>query len=300
MKVLSLAIVAGIVLGGADLRVPPRLYAGGPTRNAVDVYAAFANNPKPVGEIVTGLDAPAGIAVDAAGNVYVCNNAGQSAQGKSAFWTVTVYKRGQTAPFRTYTAGVWNPVDVAVAPDGTAYIANYSSVVTVYPPTGLLPSRSLAAPSGYAPVGIALDARGDVFVSYVRQNGGGVVYEYLPHQTTGSNLGIVFAGDPHGLAVDQNGNLVVAVSTAPNPGSLIEVFAPGSKQPKLTMTGPFQPFMLALSRDGRRLFVADFGSGNDDGGVFEYSYPSGALLAKDVQGAAASAYGVAIDPVAAP
>jgi sugar lactone lactonase YvrE len=284
----------------AGARVPARLYAGGPIRNAVDVYPAFANNPNPVGEIVTGLSAPTGVAVDTAGNVYVCNNAGKYAQGKSTVWTVTVYKRGQTAPFRTYSDGVWSPVDVAVAPDGTAYIANYSSAVTVYPPNGVHPSRTLVAPSGKAPVGIALDAAGDVFVSYVNLGSGGVVYEYAPGQNTGSNLGIVFAGDPHGLAVDREGNLVVAVSKAPSSGSLIEVFAPGSAILKMTMSGPFQPFMLAFSRNGRRLFAADFGSGNNDGGVFEYSYPSGTFVARYTKGAGASAYGVAIDPAAAP
>lgn len=300
-SVAEKSALRGLVPGdGAGAPVPARLYAGGPIKNAVDVYPAFANNPNPVGEIVTGLSAPTGVAVDAAGNVYVCNNAGKYTQDKNNVWTVTVYKRGQTAPFRTYSEGVWSPVDVAVAPDGTAYIANYSSAVTVYPPNSVHPSRTLVAPSGKAPVGIALDAAGDVFVSYVNPSSGGVVYEYAPGQDTGSNLGIVFAGDPHGLAVDRAGNLVVAVSNAPGPGSLIEVFAPGSTQLKMTMTGPFQPFMLAFSRNGRRLFAADFGSGNDDGGVFEYSYPSGTLIAKYTKGAGASAYGVAIDPVAAP
>lgn len=285
---------------GAGARVPARLLAGGPIKNAVDMYREFVNNPRPVGEIVTGLSAPTGMAVDTGGNVYVCNNAGKSGRDKNNVWTVTVYKRGQTAPFRTYSDGVRSPVDVAVAPDGTAYIANFSSAVTVYPPNSIHPSRTLVAPSGEAPVGIALDALGDAFVSYVNQSGGGAVYEYAPGQSTGSNIGIVFAGEPHGLAVDNAGNLVVAVSKAPSPGSLIEVFAPGGKQPKMTLTGPFQPFMLAFSQHGRRLFAADFGSGNNDGGVFEYSYPSGALIAKDTKGAAASAYGVAVDPVAAP
>jgi sugar lactone lactonase YvrE len=285
---------------GARAPVPARLYAGGPIKNAVDVYPAFANNPNPIGEIVTGLSAPTGVAVDTAGNVYVCNNAGKYFKDKNNVWTVTVYKRGQTAPFRTYSDGVWSPVDVVVAPDGTAYIANYGSAVTVYPPNSVHRSRTLVGPSGKAPVGIALDAAGDVFVSYVNPSSGGVVYKYAPGQDTGSNLGIVFAGDPHGLAVDRAGNLVVAVSYAPGPGSLIEVFAPGSTQLKMTMTGPFQPFMLAFSRNGRRLFAADFGSGNDDGGVFEFSYPWGTLIAKYTKGAGASGYGVAIDPVAAP
>lgn len=277
------------------------LYAGGPNANAVDVYPEFAKNPNPVGTIVTGLNAPTGIAVDASGNLYVCNNrAGLGAAGKTLFWTVTVYKRGQSTPFRIYSREVWDPVDVTVAGDGTVYIANISSAVTVYPPGSTDPSQQLQGPSGYAPLGLATDAAGNVFVSYVGQSSGGVVYEYSPGSTSGKSLGLNLSGTPHGLAIDRQGNLVVAVSNAPNPGSAIEVFAPGAKQPKTTMLGPFQPFMLAFGRKEHRLFAADYGSGNNDGGVFVYSYPDGTLLFEDTQGTAAGAYGVAADPRSPP
>lgn len=274
-----------------------RLYAGGPNVNEVDFYAAFANNPPPQGHIINGLDAPTGMAVDQSGNVYVCNNAGQSVPGKSVFWTVTVYHRGGSSPFRTYTDGVFSPVDVAIAPDKTVYIANFSSAVTVYPPHSLHSSATLHAPAGYAPIGVAPDAAGNVFVSYVPQSGsGGLIYKYKAGQTRGSNLRISFTGSPHGIAIDGSGNMIVAVSNAPNSGSQIEVFAPGKRHPKLVLSGPFQPFMVNLSRNEQRLFVADYGSGNNDGGVFVYAYPKGTLLFKDTQGMAAGAYGVALDP----
>jgi len=274
------------------------LYAGGPSQNAVGVYPAHLYNPPPRFEITSGLNAPTGIAVDPSGNVYICNNAGTSSRVKpmgKGTWTVGVYHRGQTTPFESYTTGVWNPVDVAVASDGTVYIANYSSAVTVYPPGSLQPSMSLAGPAGEAPLGLALDASRNVYVSYVNASGGGSIYKYAHGQTTGSNLGIAFSGSPHGLAIDRSGNLLVAVSTAPNPGSSIEVFPPGKTHPKKTITGVFQPFMLAFGNGGRQLFAADFGSGNGDGGVFRFAYPDGTLLGKDTQGPAGSAYGIALD-----
>ncbi|HMF27923.1 MAG TPA: hypothetical protein VKE42_04070, partial [Candidatus Cybelea sp.] len=77
----------------------------------------------------------------------------------------------------------------------------------------------------------------------------------------------------------------------------IEIFARGKKHPKQVLTGPFQPFMVALSSDEQRLYVADYGTGNNDGGVFVFSYPDGTQLFKDTTGAAAGAYGVAVGGV---
>lgn len=274
------------------------MYAGGPNANDVDVYSASKANPPPRRHITSALDAPTGIAVDSGGNVYICNNAGQSVPGKGVYWTVTVYKHGGSKPFRAYTDGVFSPVDAAVATDGTVYIANYSSAVTVYPPGSVQYARTLQEPNGFAPIGVAFDGKGNVYVSYVPRSGsGGAIYRYRPGAIHGKDIGIPFSASPHGLAFDAQGNLIVAVSNAPSSGSEIEIFAPHSKVPKQVLTGPFQPFMVALSPNQQRLYVADYGTGNNDGGVFVYQYPGGSLLYEDTNGAAAGAYGVAVGGV---
>ena len=292
---IPIALLLAVPLFVTPLDRQTTMYAGGPNANEVDVYPTLRKNPPPKRKITNGLDAPTGIATDSSGDVYICNNAGQSVPGKGVYWTVTVYHHGGLTPFRTYIDGVFSPVDAAVARDGTVYIANYSSAVTVYPPGSVTTYISLQGPYGFAPIGVALDRRGNVFVSYVPRSGsGGVIYKYAAGQTQGKDLGIAFTASPHGLAIDRYGNLIVAVSAAPNSGSEIEIFARGKKQPKKVLTGPFQPFMLALGGDERRLYVADYGTGNNDGGVFVYSYPDGAELFEDTNGAAAGAYGVAV------
>ncbi|MBV9648459.1 MAG: hypothetical protein JO043_13410 [Candidatus Eremiobacteraeota bacterium] len=289
----ALTVLHALVMVGG------RLFAGGPNTNAVDAYVPYAQNPPPLRQITNGLFAPTGMAVDGHGNLYVCNNAGQSLGfGTKGFWTVTVYTRHGSTPFRTYTNGVWNPVDVAVAADGTTYVANFGShVVTVYPSHSINPSKMLVAPPNSSPLGIAFDSAGRVYVSYVLRSGGaGSIYVYNASQTHGKNIGIAFSGEPHGIALDARNNLIVAVSKAPGSGSDVEVYPPGAKQPSLRLPGPFQPFMLTLDPNGNRLYVADYGSGNNDGGVWVFSYPSGRQLYKDTQGTAAGAYGVAFDP----
>ena len=58
--------------------------------------------------------------------------------------------------------------------------------------------------------------------------------------------------------------------------------------------------MIALDKAQRHLYVADFGSGNHDGGVFEFTYPGGRLITKYTKGGAAAAYGVSVSPPSVP
>jgi DNA-binding beta-propeller fold protein YncE len=160
----------------------------------------------------------------------------------------------------------------------------------------MTPSLHFKAPSGSA-LTVALDAQNDLYVACADSN---AVFKFPPGSTQGTNLGLVLNGEPHGMAFDSSGNLLVAVSEAPNSGSVVDVFAPGTTTPSKQIAGTFQPFMIALDKNRRHLYVADFGSGNHDGAVFEFAYPSGKLVNKYTQGGASAAYGVAVNPPAQP
>jgi DNA-binding beta-propeller fold protein YncE len=308
----SLGLIFALALCGCGASVAPRLPATGSAvmaqssrpagvrdalyvsainQNRVDGFSAHRKNPPPFRELTKGILAPAGMAVDASGNLYVAN------QGGSSSGSVTVYRAHHSKPFLTYTDKVQGPVDVAVAPDGTTYISNLSSgAVTVYPPGSTTCSMTLMPPPNATPTGVTTDYTGRVYVAYATLSGShGVIYTYAAGKANGRDLGILLSGAPHGIIVDTNGNLLVAVSVAPSSESDVEIYPPGATHPSQRFYGPLQPMMLALNPNQNRLYVADYGSGSNNGAVFVFSYPSGSLRSKDTQGAAQAPYGVVFD-----
>jgi len=101
---------------------------------SITVYAAGASgNATPTATIAggnTGLDGPAGIALDGAGNIYVANNNGNS---------ITVYAAGASGnatPVATIAGGntgLGGPVGIALDGAGNIYVTdNSSNSITVY------------------------------------------------------------------------------------------------------------------------------------------------------------------------
>lgn len=275
------------------------LYVSDLLDSRVDIYPLNASDPAPIGEIISAIDTPTGMALDAAHNLYVANNQARTVGGvkKGIPDLVPVYPSGSDLPSTAYFEDVHHPTDVVVGGDGTVYVASFGDgYVVEYPNGSLTPSLHFKAPSGSA-FAVALDAQNNLYVACTNTN---TVYEFPPGSTQGTNLGLVLNGEPHGMAFDGSGNLLVAVSTAPRSGSVVDVFTPGSKTPSKQITGTFQPFMIAFDKNRRHLYVADIGSGNHDGAVFEFAYPSGTLVNKYTQGGASAAYGVAVNPPAQP
>ncbi|HET9344015.1 MAG TPA: hypothetical protein VFO25_13995 [Candidatus Eremiobacteraceae bacterium] len=275
------------------------LYVSDILDSRVDIYPLNTQDPSPIGSIVQRVYIPTGLAVDAAHDLLVANNETPIPEngGKGLPTHVNVYPPGSDRSSGSYWQGVDHPTDVAVGADGTVYVANFGDgSVSEYAPGSMTPSQRFQPPSGSA-VALALDAQNNLYVACATSN---AVFEFAPGSTQGTNLGLVLGGEPHGMAFDASGDLIVAVSTAPNSGSVVDVFAPGSKTPSKKITGTFQPFMIALDKSQRHLYVADFGSGNHDGGVFEYTYPAGRLVTKYSKGGASGAYGVGISPPSVP
>src|SRR5579863_338536 len=171
---LALLAAAGCSAAGTSAVTPvaPRAFAPSHARpiaalgkNFVYVADAYANTvwifpassgSSPVGSITSGVGGPQGLAVDAAGNLYVANpdNA-----------TVTIYSGGSTTPSLTLSQDLTVPTAVAVDKKGNVWVSNEEggnagSVVEF--PTGKTTPTTVI--SGLNPLGIAVDSRRNLYV----------------------------------------------------------------------------------------------------------------------------------------
>jgi len=190
---------------------------GGNSGNgSVTVYAAGSKgNVAPTATIAgpdTGLSGPSGIALDAAGNIYVSNLTG----GPTGLGCITKYPVGSNGD---------------ITPTATIYDPNVKS------------------PSATELTGIAVDqTTGIIFVAADGEGGGPSVVEYAAGSNgpatpiaviAGSNTGIV--AETYGIALNPvNGDIYVATLDPEIDGTIL-VYAAGSEgnvAPKAAIKGP--------------------------------------------------------------
>jgi sugar lactone lactonase YvrE len=227
--------------------------------------------------IGTGLNHPDGVAVDAAGDVFIADtrnsrvvevpaNGGpqvtvgtgiQFPQGVTVDSAGNVYiaESGnnlvvkvnvRTGAQTTIDSGLSNPTSVAVDPAGNVYIANTNAgQVIELPVTG---GSKVVMSALSAPFGVATDFRGDVFIA---DSGANQVFERgsgsSAFTSIGSNLSF-----PTGVAVDLAGDTFIA-----NYGGNDVYELPAGGGPEATIGTGFQaPQGVAVSLQGT-VYVAD-------------------------------------------
>jgi gliding motility-associated-like protein len=162
-----------------------------PTSTAVAAQA-YSNSPVTLG---SGFVNPNGVAVDAAGNVYVAD-VGNNAVKKIPAGGGAVVSLG---------SGFSSPAGVAVDAAGNVYVADYGNNAVKEIPAGGGAVVSLG--SGFnQPFGVAVDAAGNV---YVADYGTNAVKKIPAGNGTVVALGSGFKS-PSGVAVDAAGNVYVA------------------------------------------------------------------------------------------
>jgi len=203
----------------------------------------------------TGLNDPSGVAVDAAGDVYVTDPGNNR---------VVDLPAGATSPSQQVTLPLTvnfnNPFGVAVDAAGDVYVAVTGINEVVELPAGAtsssqqvtLPFTGLADPNG-----VAVDAAGDV---YVADTGNSRVVELPAGSSQQVTLPFTGLNNPFGVAVDKAGDVYVADTVNSRVVELPAGATSSGQQITLPFTGLDSPFGLAVDAAGD-VYVAD--TGND-------------------------------------
>ena len=221
--------------------------------------------------------APAGIAVDGTGDVFVVDTSTSTVKEILAPGYTTVNT------LATATAHLNAPKGVAVDVNGNVFIADTGNnqVKEILAP-GYTTVNILASSFGAfnRPTGIAVDHSGNIFVA---DQGNGVVKELSPTDSysTSNAIGLGLFSTPSGVSVDATDNLFIV---DPGKGAVFEVLAAGSyttarKLSPATGAGNIvQPFAVATDVTDN-VFAADTSTSQIYGIPATGSYATVNLLA---------------------
>jgi len=242
------------------------VYSGDFVNSKVEIYPLKGQNPAPIGEITTGISSPERMFVDSKRNLYVTNDG-----------HLSCYRPGKTSPWQEIAAGINRATGVVVGPDGTIYVANAgTNAVTVYPPGQQTPSEALNV--GADPQNVALDAAGDVYVTYIDGASGSGVVEFPSGSTTPTNLGLNIQ-DPGGIEIDSSNNVVVFDSASQD----LDIFKPGQTQPsKQIHYADGEPFELAFGKGQHKLYASIYPGGSTGFLIETLDYPNGTAPVKQI------------------
>ncbi len=191
-----------------------------------------------------GLDLPAGVAVDSAGNVYIADS------GTGAIYEWNASTQQMTA---LVTAGLNAPQGVAVDGAGNVYIADTgnNAIKKWSAATGqvtMLVASGLASPQG-----AAVDGGGNV---YIADTGNNAIEKWSA--ATGKLSALVSSGlaSPVGVTVDGAGNLYIADNKS---DAIVEWNAATGKLTTPMPSGLASPEGAAVDGAGN-VYVADWGN----------------------------------------
>ena len=221
---------------------PPSITVYGANPSATDTLGnpSPTLNEAPLATITgsnTGLAEPTGVALDAAGRIYVSNAVGGAGNGSITVYAANPSGTLNEAPIATIYGifiGLNNPAGVALDASGKIYVANNALAgsggvpsITVYAanPSGTLVEAPLATIAGGATGltgadGLGLDASGKIYVAV--PNNSITVYAANPSGTLneaplatiiGSNTQL---SEPFGVALDASGKIYVTNTAYPS------------------------------------------------------------------------------------
>jgi|SRR5579862_1519857 len=232
--------------------VCPLCYEYQSGKGSIDVYTAGTTTL--VRTINEGIVAPAALAFDTDGNLYVLNRNGS----KTA---VNVYAPGSSKPHRKLPQGLTDPFAIALDPSNNLFVMRngYSSPASVveYKAGSNEILRTITRGIS-SPQAMTFDSSGTLYVSNTPYPSQGWVSVYAPGASTPSYRITSGMHDPQLLAIDGKGNLYVgndyyAVAldrpdTSSSDSGSVCVYPPKGKRPlRCLQNEPYSyPYSLAV------------------------------------------------------
>ena len=191
----------------------------------------------------TGLDAPQGVAVDGAGDVFVADTL-----NNQVFELPAGGGSPQTLPF----TGLSGPGGVAVDGAGDVFVADSGNNRVLELPAGATAQQTLPFTGLDTLDGLAVDTKGNVYVTDASFG----IHSVVELTAGGAQQTLPFTGlnEPFAVAVDGVGDVFVA--DAGNNNRVLELPTGGAVQQTLPFTGLSQPDGVAVDGAGD-VFVAD-------------------------------------------
>ena len=227
---------------------------------AVEVLNA---SHKLVFSLTSGLSQPNGNWTDKAGTLYVAD---------SALADVVEFANGARTPKFSYT-GMNEPAAVTTDAAGNVYVAdnNGGSPGFVYKFAHDVNTIVKTWSIGASPNGVAIDPKGNMFVTYLNftTNASGII-EYKHGSTTGTQLPLSF-GRAGGITIGASNELIVCDRT----NGVVDIIPSPYTTISHQITGAFtKPFRSSLNKAGTVLYIAD----NLSNVVAVVKYPSGTAI----------------------
>ncbi len=224
----------------------------------------------PETDVASGFDFPYALALDGAGNLFVCDNNGAIWESQMDPWNNTGFGYGSYGTPQTIAklAGNWECGGITVDGSGNLFASDWESDTVVEVPysslTGYGTPVTIASSIHY-PWGLTLDSNGNIFVSSESDNTGNLGTGYvteIPKNAPGvvgyGTPVTVISGlpSPEGVAVEPNGNLVVLTYVDSNnndySGQILEYPATstGYGAPSTLASGLYYPWSFNMDAAG--------------------------------------------------
>ena len=252
----------------AAYRSPSTLFHAAARKAGKNLFVSDGNNSvllftnktyMPAGEI-SEFSTPDGLWVDTSGNLYV-----------SAVKQALVEEFAPRAKSPKCTYPVPDPVAVTTDAKGNVFVADFNFLqapghVDEFKQCNSKMSKQFTVARGAQ--GVAVDEKGDVFVSFSNVSFAGSFEEFPKGRLTGTILPVTVQTSA-GIVLDRSGNII-----ADDQQGSIDIIRPPYTSATVLVSGLDGPLRPSLSADGKTLFNANAIGGT----VTIYKYPSGQLM----------------------